>query len=295
MSLTINGTTLTGTSCVNYNSTPVTTIWACNTSNATCCKVWSKYSDTENFYFRVGDNAVRTDVETLNQLYNNGGNSACCNSTKITCITGFYWTVCLSSLNVTCVIESTNENSCYIICGNTTSDTVGNSYDIYVNVTGSNFRVYNKCGNSSCGWSPECLVRSYGDTVTFNWTKCLTNFTVDATSFYYCGSASILTYKRDISDCFTNLSCISFDNASQQLVFDQNVNIYLVRCDGLCIPQYSLCSCLVGGYIVTDSLSLRNKVYNSTIGSTIGTQLNINGCYYGNNTCIYECATCGCL
>ena len=42
MSLTVNGTTLTGTSCICFNNTPVNTIWACDTSNATCCKVWSK-------------------------------------------------------------------------------------------------------------------------------------------------------------------------------------------------------------------------------------------------------------
>lgn len=41
MSVTINGTTLNTTSCVTYNGNNITTIWACDTSNATCCLAWS--------------------------------------------------------------------------------------------------------------------------------------------------------------------------------------------------------------------------------------------------------------
>lgn len=291
MSLTVNGTTLTGTSCVCFNNTPVNTIWACDTTNATCVKVWSKYGETEQFSLRAGSNTqlMTESIDEINSIYNNHCDATTNRAGDILGARGEYYKLCLSSFAVVCAVESSNNSYNFTVCA-TNSSFTGYSYDVYVKQTGCNFMIYNRAGSNACTWSPICCVRGY-DTVAFSREDCVGNFTIDNSAFCFTCSFQYTTNNKDISNCFQDLSCITFDNACQQILFDADTEVYLLRCDGVCIPQYKLSS-VMAGYIIGCYVSLRGTILNGSNGDFIGTS---GGCWACNFNCMYECPTYGCI
>lgn len=291
MSLTVNGTTLTGTSCVCFNNTPVNTIWACDTSNATCCKVWSKYGETVQFLLRAGNNtsAMTESIDEINSTYNNYCNVTTGDAGAILGSRGESYSLCLSSFAVVCATEDITGSRCFTVCA-TNSSFIGYSYDVYVKQTGCNFRIYNRAGSNACTWSPSCCVRGY-DTVAFCRDTCVGSFTIDNSAFCFTCSFQYTTYDTNISNCFQDLSCITFDNARQQLLFDVDTEVYLLRCDGVCIPQYKLSS-VMAGYIDSCCIGLSNTILNTSNGDIIDIT---GGCWACNFNCMYECPTYGCI
>ena len=125
MSLTVNGTILNSTSCVSFNGSSIATIWACDTLNNTCCKVWSTYNETDQFSMRLMSSNTGTNLslsfDEINSLFNSGCTTACCSISNILFANGKMNTIiCLSSSAAVSACENTNGTGYLIVCADST-------------------------------------------------------------------------------------------------------------------------------------------------------------------------------